>query len=121
MIHSFKVWRYYLLGVKFKIQKDHESLRYLSTQPHLNRRQCRWIKLLQEFVFYIEYVKGKESWVADVLYRRPLANAISCVRNHFMDEIKRYYATYVFFNFHSKVCLRKLGPQMKLKKLNVLK
>lgn len=41
VFHSLKVWKNYLMGIKFKIQTDHESLRYLSTQPHLSRRQCR--------------------------------------------------------------------------------
>ena len=27
VIHSLKVWRHYILGVKFKIQTNHESLR----------------------------------------------------------------------------------------------
>ena len=91
VIHSLKVWRHYLLGVKFKLQTDHESLRYLPTQPHLSRRQCRWVELLQEFDFDIEYVKGKENVVADALSRIPLANAISCIRNPLMDEIKEHY------------------------------
>ena len=41
IIHSLKVWRHYLLGVNFKIESDHQSLRYLSIQPNLSRRQCR--------------------------------------------------------------------------------
>ena len=98
VIHSLKIWRHYLLGLKFKIQTDHESLRYLSTQPHLSRRQCRWMELLQEFDFEIEYVKGKENVVADALSRRPLANAVSCIRNSLMDEIKMHYIDDEFFN-----------------------
>jgi hypothetical protein len=46
VIHSLKVWRHYLLGVKFKIETDHQSLKYLSTQPNLSRRQYRWVELL---------------------------------------------------------------------------
>lgn len=93
IIHSLKVWRHYLLGIKFKIETDHQSLRYLSTQPNLSRRQCRWMELLQEFDFDIEYVKGKENVVADALSRRFLANAISCIRNSLIDEIKTHYAS----------------------------
>ena len=37
VIHSLKVWKHYILGVRFKIQTDHESLRYLSTQHHLSK------------------------------------------------------------------------------------
>ena len=97
VIHSLKVWRHYLLGVRFKIETDHQSLKYLSTQSNLSRRQCRWMELLQEFDFEIEYVKGKENVVADALSRRPLANAISCIRNSLMDEIKLHYPNDDFF------------------------
>jgi hypothetical protein len=69
VIHSLKVWRHYLLKVKFKIETDHQSLRYLSTQSNLSRRQCRWMELLQEFDFDIEYIKGKENMVAGALSR----------------------------------------------------
>lgn len=41
VIRSLKVWRHYIQGVKFKIQTDHKSLRYLSTQHNLNRQKCR--------------------------------------------------------------------------------
>ena len=99
IIHSLKVKRHYLLGVNFKIEIDHQSLRYLSTQPNLSRRQCRWMELLQEFDFYMEYVKGKENVVADGLSRRSLANAILCIGNSLIDEIKMHYANDDFFKF----------------------
>lgn len=37
VIHSLKVWRHYLLGIKFKIETHHQFLRYLSSKPNLNR------------------------------------------------------------------------------------
>ena len=50
------------------------------------------MELLQEFDFDMEYVKGKENVVAHALSKRPLANAISYIRNPLIDEIKIYYA-----------------------------
>ena len=35
MVFSFKIWRCYLYGVKFKIYSDHKSLKYLFTQRFL--------------------------------------------------------------------------------------
>ena len=42
IIIALKEWRHYLHGRRFKIHTDHQSLRYLSTQPHLSSRQVRW-------------------------------------------------------------------------------
>jgi reverse transcriptase-like protein len=38
IVFAFKLWRYYLYGVKCGIYTDHESLKYLYTQPDLNMR-----------------------------------------------------------------------------------
>ena len=38
------------------------------------------MELLQKFDFDIEYVKRKENVIADVLCKRLVANAISCIR-----------------------------------------
>jgi RNase H-like domain found in reverse transcriptase/Reverse transcriptase (RNA-dependent DNA polymerase)/Integrase zinc binding domain/Chromo (CHRromatin Organisation MOdifier) domain/Retroviral aspartyl protease len=73
IICACKEWRHYLHGNHFKvvIKTDHNSLKYLQTQPNLSSRQVRWMGFLQEFDFVIEYVKGKENVVADALSRRP--------------------------------------------------
>jgi hypothetical protein len=49
------------------------------------------MELLQEFDFDIEYIKNKENVVVDALSKRPLANAISCIKNSLIDEIKVHY------------------------------
>ena len=57
------------------------------------------MELLQEFDFDLEYVKGKENVVADALSKRPLTNAISCIGNSLIDEIKMHYVNDDFFKF----------------------
>src|SRR3954462_5876478 len=42
VVHALKTWRNYLLGNHYKIYSDHQSLRYIFTQPDLNLRQRRW-------------------------------------------------------------------------------
>ena len=98
IIHALKVWRHYLLGSEFKIETDHQSLRYLTSQANLNRRQSRWMELMQEFNFEIQYVKGKENVVADSLSRRSFSNAVSLVKDTILDKIKGCYRDDVFFS-----------------------
>jgi RNase H-like domain found in reverse transcriptase len=65
-------YNYWLLGVKFVCLTDHEALKYLQEQPHLTRRQARWVITLQEFDTMIVYIKGEENNVADLLSRSAL-------------------------------------------------
>jgi hypothetical protein len=60
-----------LRSVKFTAFTDHRSLEYLNTQPHLNRRQARWVIQLQDFDFKIKYHPGNLNNVADFLSRNP--------------------------------------------------
>jgi hypothetical protein len=43
VIHTLKVWRYYLLRNLVHICTDHKSLKYLFTQSNLNMRRRRWL------------------------------------------------------------------------------
>jgi hypothetical protein len=54
IIHALKVWRHYLLGSEFKIETNHQSLRYLIRQANLYRKQSHWMELMQEFNFEIQ-------------------------------------------------------------------
>ena len=70
IVYALKTWRPYLYGAEFRIQTDHHPLKYLETQGNLSRRQQRWLEILSEFDFKIEYVRGKWNLVADALSRR---------------------------------------------------
>ena len=36
IVHALVHWRYFLLGLKFELHSDHQSLQYIFTQPNLN-------------------------------------------------------------------------------------
>ena len=70
IVQSIKEFRSYLAGKKFKVITDHQSLKYLKTQPSLTPKQHRWLVGLVDFDFDIEYRPGRQNVVADSLSRR---------------------------------------------------
>lgn len=94
VVHALKVWRCYLEGTQFYTNTDHQSLQYLMTQPHLSRRQARWVEFLQQFDTHIAYLPGEKN-PADPLSRRPdlMINAVSTVRavSDFLSAVRVGY------------------------------
>ncbi|KAE8736307.1 putative ATP binding protein [Hibiscus syriacus] len=72
VVFALKIWRHYLYGEKCYIYTDHKSLKYLLTQKELNLRQRRWLELLKDYDFEIEYHPGKANVVADALSRKAI-------------------------------------------------
>ncbi|XP_057542411.1 uncharacterized mitochondrial protein AtMg00860-like [Amaranthus tricolor] len=58
IVFALKIWRHYLYGVKCKIYTDHQSLKYLYTQPDLNMRQRRWLELMTDYDLEFIYYEG---------------------------------------------------------------
>ena len=58
-------WRQYLLGRKFMIHIDHNSLQYPLQQKTLSTEQQKWIEKIVAFDMEIIHKKGKENVVAD--------------------------------------------------------
>ncbi|KAA3466849.1 DNA/RNA polymerases superfamily protein [Gossypium australe] len=72
IIFALKIWRHHLYGEKCRIFTDHKSLEYLMTQKELNLRQRRWLELIKDYEFVIDYHPGKVNVVADALSRKSL-------------------------------------------------
>ena len=49
---------------------DHKSLKYLFNQKELNMRHIRWLELLKDYDFDLNYHAGKANVVADALSRK---------------------------------------------------
>ena len=65
VIHALRTWRHYLLGNHFIVVTDHNSLKYLQTQPAFSRHQARWSEFLAGFDFEIVYRPRKGNVVVD--------------------------------------------------------
>ena len=72
-MHS-KTWRHYLLTNRCEIYTDHQSLKYIFTQPDLNLRQRRWLELISDYDLGITYTPGKANVMADALSRKSYCN-----------------------------------------------
>ena len=69
--HALIKFRKYLVGNKFVVKNDHNSLQYFLTQKDLDERKEKWVINIRSFDFDIEYVKGNNNMVADALSIRP--------------------------------------------------
>lgn len=69
VIHAVQKWSQYLLDTYFVIKTDQESLKQLLESKIVTPFQQKWISKLLGFNFEIQYKKGIENTVADVLSR----------------------------------------------------
>jgi hypothetical protein len=67
ILHVFDLWHPYLLGQRFQIKTDHQSLKYFLEQHISSLEQQKWVTKLFGYDYEIIYNKGKENVVADAL------------------------------------------------------
>ena len=70
IMHALAKFRQYLVGNKFVVKIDHNSIRDFLTQKDLNEREKKWARKIKYYDIDIEYVKGKNKIVADALSQR---------------------------------------------------
>ena len=58
IVFALKIWRHYLYGEKCFIYTNHKSLKYLPSQRELNLRQRRWMELIKDYDYVIDYHPG---------------------------------------------------------------
>ena len=66
-MHALAKFRQFLVGNKFVVKTDHNSLRHFLTKNDLNERKQKWVRNIQAYDFDIKYVKGKNNILADAL------------------------------------------------------
>ena len=64
-------WRPYLLGRRFIVRTDQQSLKFLLEQRIVGLEYQKWITKLMSFNFEIQYRSGASNRVADALSRQP--------------------------------------------------
>lgn len=71
IVRALQHFRHYLIGVKFKIVTDCNSLKLTERKRDLLPRVARWWIYMQDFQFTLEYRKGCLMQHADFLSRQP--------------------------------------------------
>ena len=61
----------YLYGRSFTVRTDHAPLKWLQENKGKVGRRSRWALFLQSYKFKVEYIKGSENYLADLLSRNP--------------------------------------------------
>lgn len=61
------MWIHYLLGKNLALKIDHHGLMYFFFQCQLSAHQIRWMELISDYNFEINYISGKENQVGDAL------------------------------------------------------
>jgi hypothetical protein len=77
VVHAPKIWTHYIIGKTCEVYSDHKSLKYIFTQPDLNRRQRTWLELIKDYDLGINYHLGKANVVIDALSKRTHLNMLS--------------------------------------------
>jgi hypothetical protein len=67
IMHVFDLWHPYLLGQRFQIKTDHQSLKYFLEQHISSPEKQKWVTKLFGYDYEIIYKKGKDNVVADAL------------------------------------------------------
>lgn len=75
--NALKHFRVYLLGIKFQIFTDCNSIKSTMNKKDISPRVARWWTYMQDYNFEIIYKKGKFISHVDFLSRNPIENIIS--------------------------------------------
>ena len=73
IVFAIQKWWPYLLGQRFVVQPDQQSLKFLLEQRLVSREHQRWLTKLLGYNFEIQHCLGIENKVIDALSRRPEA------------------------------------------------
>ena len=70
IVQAIKHWSYYLAYKEFNLHTNHEALKYLNSQSNVNKRNVKWVSILQQFTFSSKHQSGILNKVTDGLSRR---------------------------------------------------
>ena len=82
IVEAVKKWADLLIGREFVIRSDSKGLLHLPHIRHWNDKLMRWSLFLQPFTFRIEFLKGKDNCIPDMLSRNVKDGETRMLRTH---------------------------------------
>ena len=67
--------RHFVYGRPLLVKTDSSALCWLFRKKEVNNKFARWILILQEYLLYIQHLRGAAKVVADTLSRAPVDSA----------------------------------------------
>ena len=86
MVFSVKKFRHYLICNPVVFFVDHMAIKYLVNKEKLSGRLARWVLLLEEFDYTVEYKPGRMHLQADHLSRLSKEMGTSPIDDKFIDD-----------------------------------
>ena len=71
ILAAVKKWTSYLIGQRFKIKTNHQSLKFLLDKKTSTPAQQQWIMKMMGFNYEVVYRQGSSNLATDALSRRP--------------------------------------------------
>ena len=82
MVLAILHFKHILLGIPFTLYTDHRSLQWWFLRPPVNERHARWIVKIQDMIFRVVHIDGKENVLADLMSRPGGLSKSSCEALH---------------------------------------
>jgi hypothetical protein len=98
VVMALRTWQHYLLGNVVHIYTNLKNLKYIFTQPDLNMRQRRRLKLIKDYELEVHYHQGKANVVADALSHKVHYNYLPVVRLTGEESITRVLPNLLLYN-----------------------
>ena len=76
--YFMEYYKHYLHGQHFRVRHDHEILKWLFSMKEPKHCIARWIEVLSEFDYELEYHPGRKYRNADAMSRCPNPRVCSC-------------------------------------------
>jgi sulfatase maturation enzyme AslB (radical SAM superfamily) len=92
IMHALAKFNKYLVGARFVVKSNHNSIKYLLEQKDLNERHKKWVSKIQAYDFDIEFIKGKNNIVVDAFSRRPSIFSMSSMSVNCKEHLIVEYA-----------------------------